>query len=63
MPKSLLVVVLKHIARWGLRVGKMSCAPNFIFTVPQIFPLVMALMLALSKTVGSCILTQTSFNN
>ena len=35
--KSLLVVVLKKIARWGLALGKMSSASNFIFTVSPNF--------------------------
>jgi len=32
------------------------------FPYPQTFSFVMAVMLALSKTVGSCVVTQTTFN-
>jgi len=37
VPKHLLVVVLKKIASWGFRIGKMSSAPDFIFTLPPNF--------------------------
>jgi len=40
MPKSLLVVVLKNIAHWGLRVGKnVSCAKLYFHCVPKLLHL------------------------